>query len=78
VYIGLEGTGLIVMQDKEGNTRREELRPGRIAYVPKGFAHRSINTGKEKLKFLAVYAGDSGHDYGSIKDEGFKDILKKH
>jgi glucose-6-phosphate isomerase len=78
VYIGLEGEGLLLLQDKEGNTRKLPLEPGRVSYVPKGYAHRSINTGNSELRLLAIYASDSGHDYGTIKEEGFKEKIVKN
>jgi glucose-6-phosphate isomerase len=47
-----------------------EVTVGKIAYIPPGWAHRSINTGKSEYKFLAVYPGGAGHDYQWVLDNG--------
>lgn len=75
VYVGLSGEGIILMQDREGKTFTEEIRPKTVVYIPPGFAHRSINTGKAKLVFLAIYPSDSGHDYETIMRTGFAKIV---
>ncbi len=77
IYLGLGGKGLLLMQNTEGSVRKEPLEPGRISYVPKGWAHRSVNTGDSPLRFLAVYASDAGHDYSAIESEGFRERVKK-
>jgi glucose-6-phosphate isomerase len=70
-YLGLAGTGLMVLQDRSGEVRVEKLIPALSVYVPPGWAHRTVNTGDEDLVFLAVYFGDAGHDYTSIEENGF-------
>ncbi len=75
LYLGLEGEGILLLQDREGNTRRIPLLPGRVSYVPANYAHRSINTGRSQLRFLAIYQSDSGHDYGTIEKEGFRERI---
>ncbi|MEM1581914.1 MAG: glucose-6-phosphate isomerase family protein [Candidatus Bathyarchaeia archaeon] len=75
VYIGISGEGIILMQDKNGRTFAEEIKPGTIVYIPPGLAHRSINTGKMELVFLAVYSSDAGHDYETIEKFGFAKIV---
>jgi glucose-6-phosphate isomerase len=70
-YLGLRGRGLIMMKTTAGECRWEELRPGRLVYVPPCWAHRSINTGEEPLATLFIYPGDAGHNYGDIQTEGF-------
>lgn len=74
-YIGISGEGLILMQDKDGNFSVGELEPNTIVYVPPGFAHRTVNTGKTELVFLAIYPSDAGHDYESIRRTGFAKIV---
>lgn len=75
IYYCLRGLGIILMEKENGEHAVEALSPGRVVYVPGYFAHRSINTGAEPLISLAVYPGDSGHDYGSIEVSGFKHIV---
>jgi glucose-6-phosphate isomerase len=70
VYLGLRGHGTLVMRTDDRCTT-VELGPGRAAYVPPYWAHRTVNTGDEPLIFFAVYPGDAGHDYETIAREGF-------
>jgi glucose-6-phosphate isomerase len=62
IYYGLAGTGGIIMFDGK-QTSWIDITPGKIGYIPPGWAHRSINTGDSEYKFLAVYPGSAGHDY---------------
>lgn len=75
IYYCLSGQGFMLMEKEDGEYYLEEMYPGRTVYVPGHYAHRSINTGKEPLISLAVYAGDAGHDYGSIETSGFKHVV---
>jgi glucose-6-phosphate isomerase len=69
IYFGLEGNGGIIMFD--GNEKKYvEITPGKIGYIPPGWAHRSINSGETPYKFLAVYPGSAGHDYGWVLANG--------
>ena len=77
VYVALEGEGILLLQDKQGKVVKKKFVAGEVSYVPKGFAHRAINTGKKELKFLTVYPSDSGHDYNTIEKKGFKEIIKR-
>lgn len=70
-YLGMSGTGVIVMQTRTGEVRVEEMPPGRAVHVPPGWAHRSVNVGAEPFVFLAVFFGNAGHDYASIERDGF-------
>lgn len=70
-YLGMAGTGLMVLQDRSGEVKVENLTPEMSVYVPPGWAHRTVNTGDGDLIFLAVYFGDAGHDYAAIEDSGF-------
>ena len=71
-YILLEGTGKLLIQKNKPKTIK--LERGKIALIPKGYAHRLINTGRKKLKVLTVYHEDSKPDY-SVKFK--KRFLKK-
>lgn len=70
-YLGMSGTGVIVMQTRTGEVRVEEMPPGRAVHVPPGWAHRSVNVGSDPFVFLAVFFGNAGHDYASIERDGF-------
>jgi len=75
IYFGIRGSGMILMEKENGEHAEETLSPGSVVYVPGYFAHRSVNTGAEPFIFLAVYPGDSGHDYGAIEVNGFNRIV---
>jgi glucose-6-phosphate isomerase len=76
VYYCLKGQGYMVMETPEGDWAVEELRPGRVLYVPPRWAHRSVNTGRsEDLVTFFVYPGHSGHDYGAIEQQGFRKLV---
>lgn len=71
VYISIKGQGMVIMQTKDGQTDEITLLPGAAAYIPPGWAHRTINTGQEEFIMLAIYPETSGHDYGPIQEKGF-------
>jgi len=76
VYYCLQGQGMMVMETPEGDWAVEELRPGRVLYVPPRWAHRSVNTGQdEDLVTFFVYPADAGHDYGTIEAHGFRKLV---
>lgn len=69
IYFGLAGEGGVIMFDGT-ETKWVEVQVGKIAYIPPGWAHRSINTGSTDYKFLAVYPGSAGHDYQWVLAHG--------
>jgi glucose-6-phosphate isomerase len=76
VYYCLQGEGRMVMETPEGEWAVEELRPGRVLYVPPRWAHRSVNTSDgQDLVTLFVYPGHAGHDYGTIESKGFRKLV---
>lgn len=73
VYYCLKGQGVMVMENPQGDWAVEELKPGRVLYVPPCWAHRSVNTAdREDLVTLFIYPGNAGHDYGTIEQQGFR------
>ena len=76
VYHCLKGHGFIVMENPEGDSAIEEVYPGRVLYVPPRWAHRSVNVShSENLVTLFVYPGNSGHDYRTIEQQGFRKLV---
>lgn len=75
VYYCMQGKGVLLMENEEGDTAVEEFYPGRVVYVTPHWAHRSINTGDEDLVTFFVYPGHAGHDYGTIDATGFRKRL---
>ena len=70
-YLGLSGHGMLVMQSRAGETSTLDMPIGTAVYVPAGWAHRTVNVGADPMLFLAVFAGDAGHDYAAIEKSGF-------
>jgi glucose-6-phosphate isomerase len=76
VYYCLKGEGVMVMETPEGEWAVEELRPGRVLYVPPRWAHRSVNTSHDvDLITFFIYPGNAGHDYGTIEEKGFRKLV---
>lgn len=75
IYIGLEGEGVILIQDRRGEVKSIAIKPNILVYIPPNTAHRSINSGESRMVFLAVYPSDAGHDYESIERTGFAKIV---
>lgn len=73
VYFGLKGEGVILMEEIHGNRwRAVSLRPNSAVYVPKGYFHRSINTGSCPFTFFFAYRSDAGHNYSLTQECGFR------
>lgn len=75
VYYCLSGQGCMLMENPEGDVQLQELRPGAALYVPKRYAHRSVNTGSEQLVTFFAFRADAGHDYGTIESKGFRKLV---
>ena len=75
IYYCLYGSGIVLIQSKDGRTDYKELKPENLCYVPPGWGHRTINTGRKRFVFLFIYPSGSGHDYGVIKERGFTKLV---
>lgn len=75
VYWCVRGEGFLLMESPEGDVRLERLVPGAAVYVPKRYAHRSINTGSDPMVTFFVFRADAGHDYGTIEQKGFRKLV---
>lgn len=76
IYIGLKGTGLMLLEDEKGSMARSiDLTPDSIVYVPGHTAHRTINTGPEPLTYIGIYPADAGHDYGALATRNFSKVV---
>ena len=71
VYLGLGGSGYLLLMTEDGGQSAVPMERGTLAYVPPYWAHRTVNTGDEPFVFFAVYPGQAGHDYGTIETTGF-------
>ena len=76
VYYCLSGKGRMMMENPEGDWKSCEMTAGRAVYVPARYAHRSINTSpNEPLVTFFAFRGDAGHDYGTIEEKGFRNLV---
>ncbi|MFX0134989.1 MAG: glucose-6-phosphate isomerase family protein [Candidatus Hodarchaeota archaeon] len=76
IYFCIKGNGYLLMESPEGDVEIQELKPGVSVYVPKRFAHRSINiSDKEPLISFFAYRADGGHDYKTIETKGFRKLV---
>jgi len=75
VYFTLNGEGMMIMEDPEGDTIERPLRKGETLYVPRRYAHRSVNIGDTPLVMYYVYQANAGHDYGTIETKGYHKML---
>jgi len=74
VYLGLTGKGLLLLQNRNGDFTSTELEKGTVVHIAPGWAHRSVNTGKEEFSYFFVYFSNAGHDYESVKRTGLKKL----
>lgn len=75
VYYCLQGHGYMLMENPEGEWDAQELTPGKAVYVPKRYAHRSINIGNEPFITFFVFRSDAGHNYGTIETQGYRKLI---
>jgi glucose-6-phosphate isomerase len=70
-YGTIEGQGALILMDENRETRMELMSAGSLHFIPPNTAHRVANIGNVPLRFVACWPSDAGHDYESIRDEGF-------
>jgi glucose-6-phosphate isomerase len=75
IYYCLRGRGYLLMENPEGDWQAAALAPGTAVYVPRRYAHRSINvSATEPLITFFAFPGHAGHDYGTIETRGFRKL----
>ena len=75
IYYCLSGTGIMMIEDPKGDWSAQPLAAGEMVYVPKEYAHRTINTGDTPLVTFFTFRGDAGHNYGTIEEKGFRKLV---
>ena len=75
LYYTLSGEGCMLTENPEGDVLLHRLEPGKVVYVGKRYAHRSVNTGKTPLITFFAFRGDAGHDYGTIEAKGYRKLV---
>ncbi len=74
VYYTQSGEGVLLLHSRTGESRSVSMRPGVAAFIPPDWAHRSVNTGSEKLVFVWMCTIDAGHDYGEVATRGMRQL----
>lgn len=76
IYYCMGGHGYMLLENPEGDWSAQELTPGKAVYVPKRYAHRSINvSATDPLFTFFVFRADAGHDYGTIETKGYRKLI---
>lgn len=70
VYLGITGSGYLLMQNERGDTMEVAMTPGTVAYCAAGWAQRTVNVGNEPFAYFKYWPSNGGHDYDRILDEG--------
>ncbi len=70
VYYGEAGSGLMLLESPEGESRIVEIAPRVACYVPPFWIHRSVNVGQDELVMTFSYPADAGQDYDIIARSG--------
>lgn len=70
-YSVVEGNGALILMDGNRKAWMELMSPGTLHLIPPNTAHRVANTGSTPLRFVACWPSDAGHDYDSIRRDGF-------
>lgn len=74
-YFGLQGEGFMLIESPEGDWDTLPIKPGAAVYVPRRWAHRTVNTGNTPLITFFAFRGDAGHDYGTIETKGYRKMI---
>ena len=74
VYYTQSGEGVLLLHSRTGATRSVAMHPGVCAFIPPEWAHRSVNTGTQKLVFVWMCTIDAGHDYSAILERGMREL----
>jgi glucose-6-phosphate isomerase, archaeal len=70
-YATVAGEGALILMDEARKTWMEPMSPGSLHFIPGRVAHRVANVGRSPLHFVACWPSDAGHDYESIRRDGF-------
>ena len=74
IYICLNGCGYLLLVSKMLQKYNFYMEEGTTAYVPPGWAHRTVNTGKEVFTCFYAMPANAGHDYKTIKNYCFDNV----
>ncbi len=74
IYVGLEGTGVVLLRTPKGEIKACPVSPSQLLYIETGWGHRTVNTGPELLVIMSLWVPDIEHDYESVVREGYPRI----
>ena len=67
IYYGESGSGVMLLESPQGETRALEIGARSVCYVPPFWIHRSVNVGPTDLVMTFAYPADAGQDYDVIE-----------
>jgi glucose-6-phosphate isomerase len=70
-YAVVDGEGALILMDESRKTWMEPMFPGTVHFIPPNVAHRVANTASVRLRLIACWPSDAGHDYEAIRVLGF-------
>lgn len=70
-YLCMNGNGLIMYMNRNGDCWCEELEEGSLHHTPEGVARRIINLSDEPLMLSTCKPANSGEDYDAIAEHPF-------
>lgn len=71
IYYCVRGSGLLLMDDLNGDFQAAPFNAGTIIHIPPQYAHRVVNTGPDLLIFVSAFHLAAGHNYAPVKEKGF-------
>lgn len=70
VYLGITGSGYMLMQNGQGETMEVAMTPGTVVYCAAGWAQRTVNVGNDPFAYFKYWPAHGGHDYDRVVREG--------
>jgi len=74
-YCTQSGRGLLLLQNRDGQSEAVEMREGSCAFIPPDWGHRSINTSSSPLVFTWFCNVLAGNDYDAIATQGMVSLV---
>lgn len=75
IYYCVQGEGLLLMDDLQGDFRAEPFSAGIAIHIPPQYAHRVVNTGGRPLIFVSAFHLAAGHVYQPVAEMGFAALV---
>lgn len=75
IYYCVRGSGLLLMDDLQGDFEAAPFQAGTIIHIPPQYAHRVVNTAADLLIFVSSFHVAAGHAYAAVKQKGFEYLV---